>query len=163
MPSRFNIRGRLGVRLSSATPSPSSSQSRSPRPISPAQSLPQASHTTSGNNNVFAEALRKYLKDLPSEERQCFLDAHQSIEPRGLLQQLGSLDDADKQFVGRKLADSSEKFLHILDQLLRGVTIGIQANPEISSLVVGGARLVIDMALKYTVFHEAVNYDQPPQ
>lgn len=106
--------------------------------------------TAPGHNKAFAEALEKYLTELPPDEKQCFLDAHQSIEPDGLLQQLRSFDEADKQSVGRKLAGSAEKFLRVLDQLLRGVAIGIQANPEISSLVVGGARLILDMALKYT-------------
>jgi len=33
-----------------------------------------------------------------------------------------------------------------------GVAIGIQASPEISSLVVGAVRIVIDLALKFTTF-----------
>lgn len=33
-----------------------------------------------------------------------------------------------------------------------GVAIGIQASPEVSSLVVGAVRIVIDLALKFTTF-----------
>jgi hypothetical protein len=33
-----------------------------------------------------------------------------------------------------------------------GVAIGIEANPEVSALVVGAVRIVIDLALKFTTF-----------
>jgi hypothetical protein len=52
----------------------------------------------------------------------------------------------------RPQAERLSKFLGFLNQFMGGVAIGIQASPEISSLVVGAFRIVIDLALKFAMF-----------
>lgn len=44
------------------------------------------------------------------------------------------------------------KFLNLLDRLLGDVVIAIQANPDISSIAVGGVKLIVDIAIGFTKF-----------
>ncbi|KAI4730256.1 hypothetical protein E4T49_01724 [Aureobasidium sp. EXF-10728] len=44
------------------------------------------------------------------------------------------------------------KFLSLLDRLLGGIAIAIQANPDISSIAVGGVKLIIDVAVGFTKY-----------
>ena len=47
----------------------------------------------------------------------------------------------------RKCAEQVEKSLRILSQFLRSIAIAIQSNPEISSLIVGGVRFILDVII----------------
>jgi len=42
--------------------------------------------------------------------------------------------------------------LGLLDRLLGGISIAIQANPDISSIAVGGVKLIVDIAMGFTTF-----------
>lgn len=52
----------------------------------------------------------------------------------------------------RPHADKIAKFLSVLDRLLEGVAIAIQAHPDISSIAVGGVKLIVDIAMGFTKF-----------
>lgn len=45
-----------------------------------------------------------------------------------------------------------ERFLQLLDQFMASLTITIQSNPELSSLILGGIRVIIDFAVKFVTF-----------
>jgi hypothetical protein len=42
--------------------------------------------------------------------------------------------------------------LRLLDRLMDGVAIGIQANPDVSAIIVGGVRVVIDLVISFVEF-----------
>ncbi len=52
----------------------------------------------------------------------------------------------------RPCAERLSKFLDLLNRFTGGVAIGIQANSEISALVVGSVRVVVDLVLKFTTY-----------
>ena len=47
--------------------------------------------------------------------------------------------------MSRRCAEAVARFLRVIDQLMGGVAIAIQSNPDISALVVGAVRVVIDV------------------
>jgi hypothetical protein len=42
----------------------------------------------------------------------------------------------------------------LLDKVLGGVAVAVQANPDLSSTVVGGVRVVVDLAISFVEFFE---------
>ena len=76
--------------------------------------------------------------------------AYKDLTPDGLLASVKQVDKRHK--LGSRFPSVLAKSFEILEELMRSVSIAIQSNPEISSLVIGGARLVLDVALKFTTF-----------
>jgi hypothetical protein len=102
---------------------------------------------------VLEKALAKTLEKLPQAEKAAFAQASKTIDERTLLSRVHTYDAAHKDDSSfRPHAERLSKFLGLLDRFMGGVTIGIQASPEISSLVVGSVRIVIDLALKFTMY-----------
>jgi hypothetical protein len=52
----------------------------------------------------------------------------------------------------RRHAEPLSKMLRLLDRLMDGVAIGIQANPDVSAIIIGGVRVVIDLAISFVEF-----------
>ena len=153
MPSLFHEY--LRIRRKSRRQSPSGPL-RTPTPEPARPEATPSSHMiipiTSANNNAFAIALQRYLDDLDPDEQRSFQDAHQNIDPRHLLAKVASLDGKDKKSTSRRFMDRVESFLTILNTISTIVGVGIQGSPETSSLIVGGAKLVLDLALKFVEF-----------
>ncbi|KAH0372470.1 hypothetical protein KCU65_g993, partial [Aureobasidium melanogenum] len=64
---------------------------------------------------------------------------------------VGSLDKQHASTSSfRPHAEKIARFLSLLDRLLGGVTVAIQANPDISSIAVGGIKLIIDISVGFT-------------
>ncbi|KAF2135402.1 uncharacterized protein K452DRAFT_260720, partial [Aplosporella prunicola CBS 121167] len=103
-------------------------------------------------------ALRKHIEKLSGDEKEAFLRASKEITESTLLHNIKTLDDAHKDSSKlRKHAEPLAKFLNLLDRFLGGVTIGIQQSPDISSLVIGGVRLVIDLARNFVSFFDRLS------
>lgn len=99
------------------------------------------------------KALQHTVDKLPTAEKTAFTEAFETIDERSLLTRVRSHDAAHKdQSSYRHHAERLSKFLGLLDRFMGGVATGIQHSPEISSLVVGSVRLVIDLALKFTTY-----------
>ncbi|KAH9862833.1 hypothetical protein J1614_010926 [Plenodomus biglobosus] len=82
-----------------------------------------------------------------------FLHASKTIDERTLLSRVRTYDAAHKSESSfRPHAERLSKFLDLLNRFMGGVAIGIQASPEVSTLVVGSVRIVIDLALKFTMY-----------
>jgi hypothetical protein len=115
-----------------------------------------ASPATTANpspNPAFLAAIQKHLDKLAEVERQAFLQANTTITPDSLLKRIGSLDKQHASTSSfRPHAEKIARFLSLLDRLLGGVTIAIQANPDISSIAVGGIKLIVDIAIGFTKF-----------
>ena len=81
------------------------------------------------------------------------MQASKTIDERTLLSGVRTYDAAHKSESSfRPHAERLSKFLDLLNRFMGGVAIGIQASPEVSSLVVGSVRVVIDLALNFTMY-----------
>lgn len=101
------------------------------------------------SQSTFENALQERLqKILNPTELESFKIAQQNISADELLSKVKSLDNAYNQTsTSRRYAGPLTEVFQIINQFMRGVAIGIQASPEISSLIVGGVRIVIDVSV----------------
>ena len=78
------------------------------------------------------------------------------MDEGNLLSMAKSCDESHQQSSAfRPQAERLSKFLEFLNRFMDGVVIGIQSNPEISCLVVGAVRVVINIAVNFvTFFHK---------
>lgn len=108
---------------------------------------------TTSYSSVIEKASAKTLEKLPQAEKAAFAQASKTIDERTLLSRVHAYDAAHKDDSSfRPHAERLSKFLGLLDRFVGGVAMGIQASPEISALVVGSVRVVIDLALKFTMY-----------
>jgi hypothetical protein len=112
-----------------------------------------ASIPASHANKTFEKAIAIAVGNLPASQIAAFTHASANINEHTLLSDVRAYDATHKDSSSfRPHAERLSKFLGFLNQGMGGIVIGIQASPEISSLVVGAARIVIDLALKYAMF-----------
>lgn len=139
---------------------PPSSQSATTSSAAPSPQLathavpavaPSKATSSPSANPAFSAAIQKHLDKLSMVERQAFLRANKTITPDNLLGKIGSLDKQHASSSSiRPHTHNIAKFLSLLDRLLRGVAIAIQANPDISSIAIGGIKLIVDIAVGFT-------------
>lgn len=97
-------------------------------------------------------ALEIHAQRLPASERAAYLAAS-SMDPSVLLERVRNLDNQQAQTSRvRPWTKQLTNFLNLLDRSIGGVAIVIQANPDISSIVVGGAKLIIDIATRFAIY-----------
>jgi hypothetical protein len=137
-PASSHIVPILPAQQTSSPPAPKPS----PPPCSAASSSP-----------LLEKALAKTLEKLPNAEKAVFEQASKTIDERTLLSNVRAYDAAHKDDSSfRPHAERLSRFLDLLNRFMGGVAIGIQASPEISALVVGSVRVVIDLALRFTMY-----------
>ncbi|CRG86823.1 Voltage-dependent N-type calcium channel subunit alpha-1B [Talaromyces islandicus] len=111
----------------------------------------------SSTNSAFQEAWQMHWKELNESEKL----AWSFQEVKSPLKVHKTIDDMDKyhrdQSVSRKFADGTLRFLRAIETLMAGVTIGMQAHPDVSSIVVGIVRVVINIAVKYFEYYEKLS------
>lgn len=141
----------------SLTAPPPSAQRTSSSP----SSLPQSSTVSTGSvlalttsrNSALEKAFAIHVQKIPGAEKAAFAQASKTIDERALLSDVQKYDEEHKDNSSfRHNAERLSKFLDLLNRFMGGVAIGIQASPEISALVVGSFRIVIDLALNFTTF-----------
>lgn len=94
---------------------------------------------------AFALAIKGHIDALSPDERQAF-DTGSQLTPQALIARVRDFDRMHSQ--GSRLRACATKvdgFLTILDLYLKPLAICIGHSPGISSLVVGGVKLVIDV------------------
>ena len=97
--------------------------------------------------------MAKTLEKLPQAEKAAFAQASKTIDERTLLSRVNAYDAAHRDNLSfRPYAERLLKFLGLLNRFMGGVAISIQASPEISSLVVGLVRVVINLTLKFIIY-----------
>lgn len=102
---------------------------------------------------VLENALAKTLEELPEAKRVAFTQASKKINKRNLLSRVHTYNAAHKDASAfSPHAERLSKFLGLLNRFIGGVTVGIQASPKISSLVVSSVRVVINLGLKFTMY-----------
>jgi hypothetical protein len=158
--------GATGLASSRENPRPPAQQtsftlspsSNAPTPSTNAPPSPNAPHggvlaPTAPRKTVLEKAVTEYLKKIPEAEKAAFAQMSKSLDDQTLISNVRAYDVAHKDNSSfRPHAERLEKFLNLLNRFMGGVAIGIQASPEISSLVVGAVRIVIDLALTFTIF-----------
>lgn len=81
-------------------------------------------------------------------ESAAFRTSHETLTAENILLKVKEYDQAyNRGSASRKCADKVDKSLKILNQFLTSVAIAIQSNPDISSLIVGGLRLIVDVII----------------
>src|ERR1700733_5762371 len=108
---------------------------------------------TVARNRALQLAIERHLNVLPKADKEAFRQASKQIANESLLSQVKAYDEDHKkvsQF--RPHAEALSRFLGLLDRFMAGIAIGIQANPDISSVVVGAVRIVIGLALSFVTF-----------
>ncbi|KAH0288001.1 hypothetical protein KCU62_g5460, partial [Aureobasidium sp. EXF-3399] len=112
-----------------------------------------ATTSNSPANPAFLAAMEKHIDKLPEVEKEAFRQAHTNISLGSLLEKVRSLDKQHASVSSfRPYAEKISKFLGVLDRLLGGISVAIQANPDISSIAVGGVKLIVDIAMGFTKF-----------
>lgn len=94
-------------------------------------------------------ALENYIKDLSPKDKQAFKDGN-AISINALMDQIRGFDEThSKTSRSRRCAEKVEGFLGILKGFLGGLAPFLQQTPEISSLVIGGVNLIVDVRLNF--------------
>lgn len=143
MPSYLRVRERLGLRptcsfAKSTTQPPLPSQPPGLPPQSPvrAQSSASAPSTaiTASRNRALDKAVEEHLRLLPQSAKDAFSQAFKHIDPKTLLASVKDYVDAHRDSSRfRPQAERLSKFLGLLNRFTGGITIAIQASPDISS------------------------------
>ncbi|KAI5843808.1 hypothetical protein DFP73DRAFT_594819 [Morchella snyderi] len=141
-------------------PPPSTSVTNNPPPpsTSAVNNPPPPPSTSPGplpvqaENPGFVLALKKHVNGLSPEERQAF-NSSNTITPDSLISKIRDYDNAHlESSTSRRCAARIEGFLTAVNGYLGPLSIMIGHNPEISSLVVGGAKLIVQLGLKFINF-----------
>ncbi|KAG9202248.1 hypothetical protein G6514_004686, partial [Epicoccum nigrum] len=138
-------------------PLPLPAQRASTPPLSSAANL-IAPHTvtstrTSARNPALKKAVELQLQQIPEPGRASFAREIEILDEQALLSKLRAYDSEHKNDSSfRPHAERLTKGLGLLNRLMGGVAIGIQADPAISAPVVGAVRVAIDLGLHFTKF-----------
>lgn len=100
-------------------------------------------------NYAFTDALQQHLAKLSPAENAAFHSSHQKLTAESILVKVRDYDREYNSSSGsRQCAEKVEKSLRILNQFLRSIAIAVQSNPEVSSLIVGGVKFILDVIIK---------------
>ena len=131
----------------------STTQSITPHKCSTQVSLGSSTTAVASGNRALELAIERHLRELTDDEKEAFRDASRNIDEGNLLSKARAYDNIHKQNSSfRPQAERLSKFLNLLNRFMGGIAIGVQAYPEISSLVVGAVRIVIDLAIDFVTF-----------
>ena len=155
LPKAFRTRPATAVTqpTSSTASHPSELPSTPPTSSTPASQRAVSATIATSSNPALELAIQRFLQKLPDAEKDAFREASKTIDEENLLSRARACDESHKQSSSfRPQAERISKFLNFLNRFMGGVAIGIQAYPEISALVVGAVRIVIDLAIDFTTF-----------
>jgi hypothetical protein len=100
---------------------------------------------------VSGRALEKHLAKIPEHEKKHYREV--GNKKFTLEDSLSKIQKHGKTHREQSLilsqSESVSSFLRVLDRFMAGISIACQANPEISCIVVGFVRVVIDMAMGF--------------
>lgn len=113
----------------------------------PTSALGSTSLLLRGEENPnFKLAIERRLAQLNLEEEAHFRKAYCSISLESAIREVVILNNKHKSGSnGRKLDTKVEAALTSAESFMGGISIAIQAYPDVSSLVVGGLQLIIDV------------------
>ena len=138
-------------------PPPLPAQRASTLPSSPAPSLIVSNGVTPARilarNPALKKAVELQLQKIPNTGRAAFAREIEILDEQTLLSRVRAYDAEHKNDSSfRPHAKRLAKGLGLLNKLMGGVAIGIQADPVVSAPVVGAVRVAIDLSLQFTEF-----------
>lgn len=119
---------------------------------------PQHSSATKSTNLALEAAINRHLDRMPEAQRRVFQKAAKELTEQNLLTKVRNYDEnhaRDSKF--RPKAEKLSKTMHVLDIFMDGVAIAIATDPIIAGPVVGGIRVVLDIALRYFDYFAALS------
>ncbi|KAJ6267202.1 hypothetical protein PSV08DRAFT_412143 [Bipolaris maydis] len=148
------------TRIRPASPglTPTLEQPESPLPpSSPALNSIASSRVTpepmKSQNQALGKSVELQLQKLPEAGRAAFEEEIKSLDDLSLLSKIRAYDEKHKNESSfRPHAERLTKGLDLISRLMRGVAIDIQADPAISSPVIGALRVIIDIGLEFSKF-----------
>lgn len=97
-------------------------------------------------NAAFQEAWDMHWQELTEEERIAWSRDRAEISPLKVQKTVESLDKSHKErAITRQWADKTLRFLRAVETLMAGAAIGIQQYPDVSSIVVGVIRVIVNV------------------
>jgi hypothetical protein len=119
-------------------------------PIAPNADTPVQTIT---QNPALEKAVRSQLQKLPEAGRAAFVQEIKTLDEQALLSKVRAYDAEHKDESSfRPHTERLTKALDLLNRLMGGVAIGIQADPAISAPVVGAVRVAVDLGLHFAKF-----------
>lgn len=108
---------------------------------------------------AFQQALANQIKNLSPEEQQAFNHGN-AISIESLLSEIKLFDETHRQASrSRRCAGRVEQFLTALQGYLKGLAPFLQQADPISSLVIGGVNLIIDVCISRPFPHPVLFSD----
>lgn len=160
--STYNMRrrDRLWKHLSGNPATSASPQLVPHRPVVPAVPNTTNTNTATGTsenqesrNCALKLAIEKHLDALPEADKDVFRESSKKLTEDDLILHIKACDASHERHSRfRPQAETLSKFLGLLDRFMAGIAIGVQANPDISSIIVGAVRVVIDLAINFVTF-----------
>jgi hypothetical protein len=111
---------------------------------------PEAQRTPDPGYDIFHEILTQRIKGLTPSQKNTLLDASGSFDTVfGTISALNRQHNDQSSI--RKGVDRVKPFLEVTRNYMSVVETMIQHSPDISSLVVGGLKLIVDVRVKYAM------------
>ncbi|KAL0631967.1 hypothetical protein Q9L58_009170 [Maublancomyces gigas] len=105
-------------------------------------------------NPAFQQAVANLIKDLSPAEQQAF-NRGNDLSIESLMSQINLFDETHHQTSrSRRCADRIQQFLTALQGYMKGLAPFLQQVEPISSLIIGGANVIIDLGLRFAEFFE---------
>jgi hypothetical protein len=118
--------------------------------IEPAVTISEISETEKivacTTNEAFREAWTIHFENLSAQEKAiwCFKE---TVTPLRVQKTVENWDKQHKErSVTRRIAEKTLRFLRALENLMAGAVIGIQQYPDVSSIIIGVLRVVINVS-----------------
>lgn len=106
-------------------------------------------------NQALQKAIEQYITTIPPQEKRCSLTAAHNITDDNVLDSVCSQNQQHRdQSSFRPHSTSISRFLQGIGHFTDAIAIGIQANPDVSSIVVGLARGLITVAIDFASFFD---------
>ncbi|KAF7504496.1 hypothetical protein GJ744_002176 [Endocarpon pusillum] len=106
-------------------------------------------------NQALQRAIEKQIAKIPDAEKDAFRAMAQQMTDECVLKQVESYDmDHRSSSAFRPHAEPLSRFLGLLNRFMDAIAVGIQANPDLSAIVVGVARGVISVAIQFVGFFD---------
>jgi len=146
--------------------------SRDPSPLPPdpptSSPLPNATPTSSGKTNynnapgvaagqnqALQRAIEDHIAQIPLEEKQWFRSVAHNMTDDSVLESVRMHDQSHRaQSCLRSRTELLSQILQGIGRFTDAIAIGIQANPDVSSIIVGIVRGVITIAIGFTSFFD---------
>ncbi|KAK0130385.1 hypothetical protein ONS96_000905 [Cadophora gregata f. sp. sojae] len=116
-----------------------------------------SSSDVSGANQAFHDAINKVVEQLDERDREAFRNSYVHTSPEKSMETIRKLDEYDGTSKTRTGAKGLGPAIVALDTAMTSIGIAIQHSPEISSLVIGGVRLIIDLVAKFVQFYNKLS------